>query len=120
MHLDLRSGLLAIENQADGKTYEVRLNSVHVPDNLAVGSQVTVVATFEGKQYAVQSIEVNAGPDQAKANADDSDLAPPTRMIPETGSTRRNPRRKRKTTTSSRRCARGNATRLAILFCVKS
>jgi hypothetical protein len=75
-HLDLRSGLLAIENQADGKTYEVHLDSsVQVPDNLAVGSQVTVVATFQGKAYTVQSIEVNAGPDQAKVSSDDNDLS---------------------------------------------
>jgi hypothetical protein len=75
-HLDLRSGLLAIENQADGKTYEVHLDSsLQVPDNLAVGSQVTVVATFQGKAYTVQSIEVNAGPDQAKVSSDDSDLS---------------------------------------------
>ena len=77
-HLDLRSGLLAIENQADGKTYEVHLDSsIHVPDNLAVGSMVTVVATFEGKKYAVQSIEVNAAPDQARANSDDFGLSTP-------------------------------------------
>jgi hypothetical protein len=75
-HLDLRSGLLAIENQADGKTYEVHLDSsVHVPDNLAIGSQVTVVATFQGQAYTVQSIEVNAGPDQAKVSSDDNDLS---------------------------------------------
>jgi len=67
-HLDLRSRLLAIENQADGKTYEVHLDpSVKVPDDLLVGSQVTVVATFEGQDYRAQSVEVNAGPDQASA-----------------------------------------------------
>jgi hypothetical protein len=77
-HLDLRSGLLAIENQADGKTYEVHLDrSVRVPDNLIVGSQVTVVARFEGRNYTVQSIEVNGGPDQAKAGNEDTDLSSP-------------------------------------------
>lgn len=75
-HLDLRSGLLAIENQADGKTYEVHLDSsVRVPDSLIVGSQVTVVAMFQGQQYTVQSLEVNAGPDEAKAGNDESDLS---------------------------------------------
>ncbi|MBV9075110.1 MAG: hypothetical protein JOZ10_15905 [Acidobacteria bacterium] len=66
-HLDMRSGLLAIENQADGKTYEVLLDGTTVPQNLTVGSQVTVVARFEGTHYAVQSVQVNAGPDQAKS-----------------------------------------------------
>ena len=75
-HLDLRSRLLAIENQADAKTYEVRLDpSVSVPDNLLVGSQVTVVATFEGKDYRAQSVEVNSGPDQASASEASSSLS---------------------------------------------
>jgi len=75
-HLDLRSRLLAIENQADGKTYEVHLDpSVRVQDNLLVGSQVTVVATFEGKDYRAQSVEVNAGPDQASAGGAPANLS---------------------------------------------
>lgn len=66
-HLDLRSGLLDIENQADGKTYEVHLNSSSpVPENLAVGSQVTVVANFTGKNYTAENIEVNAAPQAEK------------------------------------------------------
>ena len=70
-HLDLRSGLLAIENQADGKVYDVHLDqSVRIPGNLTIGSQVTVVATFQGKEYAAQSIQVNAGAPEAKAPQD--------------------------------------------------
>jgi hypothetical protein len=66
-HLDLKSGLLALENQADGKTYEVHLDrSVRVPNDLVVGSQVTVLATFTGRTYDAQSIQVNAGPAQAR------------------------------------------------------
>lgn len=65
-HLDLRSRLMAIENQADGKTYEVRLDpSVRIPDNLLIGSQVTALATFRGQDYLALSVEVNAAPDQA-------------------------------------------------------
>jgi hypothetical protein len=60
-------------------------SSVHVPDNLAVGSQVTVVATFQGQAYAVQSIEVNAGPDQAKVSSDDNDLATQDQTSSENG-----------------------------------
>lgn len=75
-HLDLRSGLLAIENQADGKVYDVHLDpSARIPDNLTIGSQVTVVATFQGKEYTAQSIQVNAGPPEAKAKRDEEDLA---------------------------------------------
>ena len=70
-HLDIRSGILAIENQADGKTYEIHLSN-HVPDDLAVGSQVTVVATFHGYGYLAESIAVNASPDQARVGEDQS------------------------------------------------
>jgi hypothetical protein len=73
MHLDIRSGSLSIENRADGKTYDVHFDpSTRVPDNLLIGSQVTVVATFEGDRYTTQSIEVNAGPDQALASGGQS------------------------------------------------
>jgi hypothetical protein len=64
-HLDVRSGLLAIENQADGKVYDVHFDSsTRIPDNLTVGSQVTAVAMFRGHDYVAQSIEVNSGPDR--------------------------------------------------------
>jgi hypothetical protein len=59
-HLDLRSGVLDIDNQSDGKNYEVHFDSTRVPQNLTVGSQVTVVATFTGHNYTAQNIEVNA------------------------------------------------------------
>lgn len=65
-HLDVRSGLLAIENQADGKVYDVHFDSsTRIPDKLTIGSQVTVVAMFRGHDYVAQSIEVNSGPDRA-------------------------------------------------------
>jgi hypothetical protein len=72
MHLDLSSGLLAIENQADGKVYDVHLDpSFPVPDNLTIGSQVTVVAIFEGKQYTVQNVQVNSGPSEVKSKPEE-------------------------------------------------
>ena len=65
-HLDLRSRLLAIENQADGKVYDVHFDSAtRIPQNLTVGSQVTAVAMFRGNDYLAQSIEVNSAPDRA-------------------------------------------------------
>jgi len=65
-HLDVRSGLLAIENQVDGKVYDVHFDSsTRIPDNLTVGSQVTAVAMFRGHDYVAQSIEVTLGPDRA-------------------------------------------------------
>ena len=65
-HLDLHAGLLAIENQADGKVYDIHFDSAtRIPDNLTIGSQVTAVAMFRGNDYVAQSIEVNSGPDRA-------------------------------------------------------
>lgn len=70
-HVDVRSGLLAIENQADGKVYDIRFDSgTRIPDNLTVGSQVTAVAMFRGGDYLAQSIEVNSGPDRAAMTGD--------------------------------------------------
>ncbi|HWC15601.1 MAG TPA: DUF5666 domain-containing protein [Terriglobales bacterium] len=67
-HLDIRTGLLDIENRADGKIYEVHFDpTTRIPENLLIGSQVTVVATFHGNGYIAQTIKVNAGPDQALA-----------------------------------------------------
>src|SRR5207302_9579354 len=44
-HLDIRTRLLDIENRADGKIYEVHFDpSTRIPDNLLVGSRITVVA----------------------------------------------------------------------------
>lgn len=76
-HLDLRSGLLAIENRADSKVYDVHFDpaAMRIPDNLTIGSLVTVVATFEGTAYFAQNLEVNSGPDQAKSTDDDTDLS---------------------------------------------
>lgn len=59
-HLDLRSGTLAVENQTDNKTYELRFEPGLVGDNVMVGSDVTVSAVFEGKGYRAKSISVNA------------------------------------------------------------
>jgi hypothetical protein len=75
-HLDVHSGLLAIENQADGKIYEIHFgHGLHVPDDLLIGSQATATATFEGTDYLVQSLEVNSGPTEAKVAEEDSDAS---------------------------------------------
>lgn len=62
--LDLRAGAIAIENRSDGKTYEVHFDpaTTPVPKDLTVGSDVTVIATFEGTDYLAKSIQVNGAP----------------------------------------------------------
>jgi len=57
MNLDLRNRQLAVENDADDKTYDIALDG-NVPSNLMVGSEVSVAATFDGRGYKAQSISV--------------------------------------------------------------
>lgn len=60
-HLDLRSRTLAVENQSDGKTYELTFDSAKTSEQnrLVVGSDVTVVTTFTGDGYRAESIVVH-------------------------------------------------------------
>lgn len=59
MHIDLRTGLLAIHSSTDRKTYEVYLDPAAPPDdNLHAGSVVTVLANFEGSRYVARSVKI--------------------------------------------------------------
>jgi hypothetical protein len=61
-YLDLRRGILAIENSSDDKNYEIRFSPARVDRNsLGVGMEVKVVATFEGSQYSAQSVAATSG-----------------------------------------------------------
>lgn len=68
-HLDLSSGILSVDNLADGKTYDLSfsLASVDKRDALGVGSEVTVLATFEGWGYRADSVKVTAAPEAANS-----------------------------------------------------
>lgn len=59
-YLDLRRGLLAIQNESDGKSYDIKFspNSVDDLPSLGVGARVTIVATFEGTGYDAKTINV--------------------------------------------------------------
>ncbi|MCI0351516.1 MAG: hypothetical protein L0Z53_19000 [Acidobacteriales bacterium] len=59
--LDLRSKALAVENFSDGKTYDINFDPAAVEgrENLFVGSQVTIVATFTGSGYTAEMLTVN-------------------------------------------------------------
>ncbi len=58
-HLDLRSGMLVVENRTDNKTYELEFAPGVVGDNVMVGSDVTVSALFNGTGYQARSVTVN-------------------------------------------------------------
>jgi Domain of unknown function (DUF5666) len=57
-YLDMHRGTLAMQNSLDDKNYEIHFNPAHVDikDSLAVGSEVRIVAVFEGERYTAQSI----------------------------------------------------------------
>jgi hypothetical protein len=61
-HLDLRKGILAIENESDGKTYEILVDRGVTPitNDVTVGALATIVAAFQGSDYLAQSIRVVA------------------------------------------------------------
>jgi hypothetical protein len=56
--LDLHRGLLAIHNITDNKNYDIHFSPQRTQQfqNIGIGSNVTIVATFEGTQYTAQSI----------------------------------------------------------------
>lgn len=59
-YLDLHRGLLALQNSGDDKNYEIHFTPSSNPESrrLSVGSEVRIVATFEGSQYTAQSINI--------------------------------------------------------------
>jgi hypothetical protein len=61
VHIDLRTGLLALISSVDHKTYEVYLDSTAPPDdNLQPGVNVTVMANFEDSRYVARTITIDA------------------------------------------------------------
>jgi uncharacterized protein DUF5666 len=58
--LDLHRGILAIQNSTDDKNYEIHFSPATATERsrLGVGTEVMVVATFEGTQYTARSINV--------------------------------------------------------------
>jgi len=68
-HLDLRRGVMAIQNVVDDRNYEVNFNPAQFPDvkdQLGVGTEVRVVAKFEGTRYSAQSINVTKAPETSE------------------------------------------------------
>ena len=75
-HLDLHAGLLAIENQADSKVYDIKFDSsTRIPEQLTVGSQVTTVAMFRGHDYLALSVEINSGLDRTATTETEENTA---------------------------------------------
>jgi hypothetical protein len=58
-YLDMR-GALSVDNQSDQKNYDIHFDPVqaHPSKSIAIGSSVVVKATFDGRSYQAQSIDV--------------------------------------------------------------
>jgi hypothetical protein len=60
-YLDMRSGVMVLVDPRDGKTYQIHFNSARFPtsESLRLQSNVTVTATYDGTQYAANTITMN-------------------------------------------------------------
>ncbi len=69
-HLDLRSGLLAVENKSDSKLYDIRFAParIGVTEELTTGAEVAIVATFDGHYYTAQTVKVTRVAKNEKAD----------------------------------------------------
>jgi len=73
-HLDLRSGLLAVDNKSDSKVYDIKFSSarIGITDDLTPGAEVAVVAVFDGHDYTAQTVKVTrTASKQNEAQKDD-------------------------------------------------
>jgi hypothetical protein len=59
-NLDLRSGTISVDNQTDSKNYDLRFDPARVEqrEQLRVGAEVTVRATYDGKGYRAVDLTV--------------------------------------------------------------
>ncbi|MGC2744987.1 MAG: DUF5666 domain-containing protein [Candidatus Angelobacter sp.] len=66
--LDLHRGLIAVQNTTDDKNYEIHFapSAVAHRDELGVGRDVLVRATFEGTRYMAQSVNPTKAQDEEK------------------------------------------------------
>ncbi len=66
-NLDLRSGVVSVDNQTDGKNYDLVFDPARVQgrEQLRVGSEITARATFDGKNYRASDVTVSAASEQS-------------------------------------------------------
>lgn len=71
-HLDLRSGILALNNKSDDRLYEIKFApaSAGVNEDWKVGADVTVVAAFNGKDYTARAVKINAAAGESEFEED--------------------------------------------------
>ncbi|HTK96187.1 MAG TPA: hypothetical protein VL382_11185 [Terriglobales bacterium] len=59
-HLDMKDETLAIDNDSDHKSYDLRFDRAAIsgPDELAVGADADITAVFQGSDYVARQIRV--------------------------------------------------------------
>ncbi len=68
-NLNLRDGIVSVENQTDGKVYDIEFDTRSKSDRNAmhVGSTVNVRATFDGENYRATNVTVSEATVKPKA-----------------------------------------------------
>jgi len=66
-HLDVKDGVMAVENRTDNKVYELHFEPGTIGEDLTVGSDVIVSAEFQGSKYKARTVRVT-GSRQARTN----------------------------------------------------
>jgi hypothetical protein len=71
-NLNLRDGVISVENQTDGKVYDIELDprNRNTRDNLRVGSSVSIRAKFDGENYKATSVTVSEARTTSRPNPD--------------------------------------------------
>jgi hypothetical protein len=63
-HVDMSAGVVALTNRSDNRSYEVAFNpAIREYENIGVGTDVTITATFDGARYNAQSLAITRGGD---------------------------------------------------------
>lgn len=80
-NIDLRSGVVNIENQSDGRNYELRFDPATVDnrEELIVGTEVAANSTFDGRTYKTQNLSIIRGAAETQESAEQYSANPPTR-----------------------------------------
>lgn len=74
-YLDIHRSVLALEDSLDQKTYEVHFDPARTQarNDLSIGTEVRIVAIFDGKSYNAQSITLTKSAEAAAKDNKDKD-----------------------------------------------
>jgi hypothetical protein len=72
-NVNLRDGIVSVENQTDGKVYDINFDprSKSERNGLHIGNSVNISATFDGENYKATTVTVTEAKAQPKARPDE-------------------------------------------------